>query len=191
MHQILHSYLQLTLTYWGVTAELCYRFIMQFPFAKCLNFTVVMSTPLHVQSFPVIMKFLTQVHDELVLEVDPSMVKEAAALLQISMENAASLLGKYAASIFCLSLHSKCLPQELSLILFSSSASQIESWTILGFFGAIRARSLQEWSSCAGILTTKVFSYVTDFQIFGSRFVCYNHMIFIYSRKLHISSTIW
>jgi DNA polymerase theta len=33
------------------------------------------------------------VHDELVLEVDPSMVAEAAKLLQICMENAASLLG--------------------------------------------------------------------------------------------------
>ncbi|XP_022131667.1 helicase and polymerase-containing protein TEBICHI isoform X3 [Momordica charantia] len=37
-------------------------------------------------------RIVLQVHDELVLEVDPSMVKEAAALLQISMENAASLL---------------------------------------------------------------------------------------------------
>lgn len=34
-----------------------------------------------------------QVHDELVLEVDPSMIKEAALLLQMCMENAASLLG--------------------------------------------------------------------------------------------------
>lgn len=32
-------------------------------------------------------------HDELVLEVDPCMVPEAGRLLQISMENAASLLG--------------------------------------------------------------------------------------------------
>ena len=32
-------------------------------------------------------------HDELVLEVDPSMVAEAGKLLQISMETAASLLG--------------------------------------------------------------------------------------------------
>lgn len=35
---------------------------------------------------------ILQVHDELVLEVDPSMVAEAGRLLQISMENAASLL---------------------------------------------------------------------------------------------------
>ncbi|CAM0949659.1 unnamed protein product [Alopecurus aequalis] len=35
---------------------------------------------------------LLQVHDELVLEVDPSMVAEAGKLLQISMETAASLL---------------------------------------------------------------------------------------------------
>jgi hypothetical protein len=33
------------------------------------------------------------VHDELVIEVDPSMVAEAGKLLQICMENAASLLG--------------------------------------------------------------------------------------------------
>ncbi|XP_022996478.1 helicase and polymerase-containing protein TEBICHI isoform X2 [Cucurbita maxima] len=37
-------------------------------------------------------RIVLQVHDELVLEVDPSVVKEAAALLQKSMENAASLL---------------------------------------------------------------------------------------------------
>lgn len=34
-----------------------------------------------------------QVHDELVLEVDPSVIKEAALLLKTSMENAVSLLG--------------------------------------------------------------------------------------------------
>lgn len=34
-----------------------------------------------------------QVHDELVLEVDPSVLKEAASLLRMSMENAALLLG--------------------------------------------------------------------------------------------------
>ncbi|CAH8378004.1 unnamed protein product [Eruca vesicaria subsp. sativa] len=37
-------------------------------------------------------RILLQVHDELVLEVDPSYVKEAAMLLQSSMENAVSLL---------------------------------------------------------------------------------------------------
>ncbi|XP_024930711.1 helicase and polymerase-containing protein TEBICHI isoform X3 [Ziziphus jujuba] len=37
-------------------------------------------------------RILLQVHDELVLEVDPSMIKEAALLLQMCMENAASLL---------------------------------------------------------------------------------------------------
>ncbi|CAN8229667.1 unnamed protein product [Cochlearia groenlandica] len=37
-------------------------------------------------------RILLQVHDELVLEVDPSYVKEAAMLLQTSMENAVSLL---------------------------------------------------------------------------------------------------
>lgn len=36
---------------------------------------------------------MMQVHDELVLEVDPCYVKEAAMLLQSSMENAVSLLG--------------------------------------------------------------------------------------------------
>ena len=34
-----------------------------------------------------------QVHDELVLEVDHCVIKEAVSLLQMSMENAASLLG--------------------------------------------------------------------------------------------------
>lgn len=37
-------------------------------------------------------RILLQVHDELVLEVDPSVVREAALLLQTSMENAVSLL---------------------------------------------------------------------------------------------------
>jgi DNA polymerase theta len=37
-------------------------------------------------------RILLQVHDELVLEVDPSYVKLAAMLLQTSMENAVSLL---------------------------------------------------------------------------------------------------
>ena len=36
---------------------------------------------------------LFQVHDELVLEVDPSVIKEAALLLRMSMENAALLHG--------------------------------------------------------------------------------------------------
>ncbi|XP_039027780.1 helicase and polymerase-containing protein TEBICHI isoform X1 [Hibiscus syriacus] len=37
-------------------------------------------------------RILLQVHDELVLEVDPSVVEEAAELLRVSMENAVSLL---------------------------------------------------------------------------------------------------
>ncbi|KAL2318229.1 hypothetical protein Fmac_032105 [Flemingia macrophylla] len=37
-------------------------------------------------------RILLQVHDELVLEVDPSMINEAALLLQTSMENAVSLI---------------------------------------------------------------------------------------------------
>ncbi|XP_058001762.1 helicase and polymerase-containing protein TEBICHI isoform X2 [Hevea brasiliensis] len=37
-------------------------------------------------------RILLQVHDELVLEIDHRVIKEAASLLQISMENAASLL---------------------------------------------------------------------------------------------------
>lgn len=36
-----------------------------------------------------------QVHDELVLEVDPAVIKEAALLLQTSMENAALLRGMF------------------------------------------------------------------------------------------------
>lgn len=34
-----------------------------------------------------------QVHDELVLEVDPSVMKEAGLLLKMTMENSTSLLG--------------------------------------------------------------------------------------------------
>ena len=70
---------------------------MQFPFSNYSTFSVAMfvtAIPLHVESVSVIAKIFTQVHDELVLEVDPSVIKEAAALLQKSMENAASLLGK-------------------------------------------------------------------------------------------------
>lgn len=37
--------------------------------------------------------FPFKVHDELVLEVDPCMVGQAGRLLQLCMENAASLLG--------------------------------------------------------------------------------------------------
>ncbi|KAL1128002.1 hypothetical protein V6Z11_A13G217700 [Gossypium hirsutum] len=37
-------------------------------------------------------RILLQVHDELVLEVDPSVIDEAASLLRTSMENAVSLL---------------------------------------------------------------------------------------------------
>lgn len=37
---------------------------------------------------------IAKVHDELVLEADPSVAKEAGLLLQMSMENAVSLLGK-------------------------------------------------------------------------------------------------
>ncbi|WCJ18404.1 DNA polymerase I [Euphorbia peplus] len=37
-------------------------------------------------------RILLQVHDELVLEVDPSMVKNDASLLQIGMEKAALIL---------------------------------------------------------------------------------------------------
>lgn len=43
---------------------------------------------------------VTQVHDELVLEVDPSVIKEAALLLKTSMENAVSLLGSYSVLFF-------------------------------------------------------------------------------------------
>ena len=76
---------------------------MPFPFSNCITFTVASFITFHSTSFRIILviaKFFTQVHDELVLEVDPSFVKEAASLLQKSMENAASLLGKYAALQF-------------------------------------------------------------------------------------------
>lgn len=89
---------------------------MQFPFSNCITFTVALFFSVYSTScriISVIAKIFTQVHDELVLEVDPSVVKEAAALLQKSMENAASLLGKYSAFTFFLFLHSKCLSQDL------------------------------------------------------------------------------
>jgi DNA polymerase I-like protein with 3'-5' exonuclease and polymerase domains len=57
-----------------------------------------------------------QVHDELVLEVDPSVVKEAALLLQMSMENAALLLGICSVSIVHISLYS----ENLSFLYFIS-----------------------------------------------------------------------
>lgn len=43
-----------------------------------------------------------QVHDELLLEVNPSLVKEAASLLQVTMEGAASLLGNSIRLTTCL-----------------------------------------------------------------------------------------
>ena len=36
---------------------------------------------------------MLQVHDELVLEADPSVIKEAGLLLEKTMESAATLLG--------------------------------------------------------------------------------------------------
>ncbi|RWW02033.1 hypothetical protein BHE74_00010665 [Ensete ventricosum] len=45
---------------------------------------------------------LQVVHDELVLEVDPGIIKEAGILLQMNMENAASLLGTSRQNIGCL-----------------------------------------------------------------------------------------
>ncbi|OWM86638.1 hypothetical protein CDL15_Pgr015673 [Punica granatum] len=50
--------------------------------------------PLLVEKFRMLKgrcRILLQVHDELVLEVDPEVIKEVAQLLQMSMENAASL----------------------------------------------------------------------------------------------------
>lgn len=42
-----------------------------------------------------IIPFIFQVHDELVLEVEPSYLKEAGLLLKTCMESAASLLGLF------------------------------------------------------------------------------------------------
>lgn len=53
------------------------------------------SSSLHANKFHMLKgqcRILLQVHDELVLEVDPSLINEAALLLQMSMEDAASLL---------------------------------------------------------------------------------------------------
>jgi DNA polymerase I-like protein with 3'-5' exonuclease and polymerase domains len=47
----------------------------------------------HLRKLIRILVTTIQVHDELVLEVDPSLINEAAVLLQMSMEDAASLLG--------------------------------------------------------------------------------------------------
>ncbi|KAK3016372.1 hypothetical protein RJ639_005365 [Escallonia herrerae] len=47
-------------------------------------------------------RILLQVHDELVLEADPSFVKEAGLLLRMCMESAASLLGTNSAQLFVL-----------------------------------------------------------------------------------------
>ncbi|CAK7353378.1 unnamed protein product [Dovyalis caffra] len=56
----------------------------------------------HLRKLIRILVATIQVHDELVLEVDPSLINEAALLLQWSMENAASLL-ELPALIFMLS----------------------------------------------------------------------------------------
>lgn len=53
------------------------------------------STDAHVTNFSMLKgrcHILLQVHDELVLEVDPSVLREAGLLLKTSMESAASLL---------------------------------------------------------------------------------------------------
>ncbi|KAJ6373044.1 hypothetical protein OIU76_027389 [Salix suchowensis] len=53
------------------------------------------SSSLHANKFHMLKgqcRILLQVHDELVLEVDPSLINEAALLLQMSMEDAAALL---------------------------------------------------------------------------------------------------
>ncbi|CAB4266528.1 unnamed protein product [Prunus armeniaca] len=54
------------------------------------NSTSQLATKLHILKGRC--RILLQVHDELVLEVDPSVIKEAALLLRTSMENAVSLL---------------------------------------------------------------------------------------------------
>lgn len=87
-----------------------------------------------------------QVHDELVLEVDPSVIKEAALLLQTSMENAVSLLGIFLSLwIYCFtfdSLRTYVYGTVFNYFFSSSLASQIESWKIVGFFATFPGRSL-------------------------------------------------
>jgi hypothetical protein len=78
-----------------------------------------------------------QVHDELVLEVDPSVIKEAALLLQMSMENAALLLGIFLLFVvhilYILRICSFCILSHY--LFFSSFACQTESGKNVGFFG--------------------------------------------------------
>jgi hypothetical protein len=81
--------------------------------------------------------FVIQVHDELVLEVDPSLIKEAAFLLQMSMENAALLLGICLVFIvhilYILRICTFCMLSHY--LFFSSFACQTESGKNVGFFG--------------------------------------------------------
>lgn len=105
-----------------------------------------------------------QVHDELVLEVDPSVVKEAALLLQMCMESAAFLLGM--CSILAVWLDVMCsilvlyldiliisIYHNCTILFFSSFASQTASWKNMGFFGAFPGQSICKWCSCAQFLT--------------------------------------
>ena len=80
-----------------------------------------------------------QVHDELVLEVDPSYGKEAAMLLQSSMENAVSLLGMffiYHAPFLCHVYKYYMLTLLILLCIISPPTCETEDWESMGFFRA-------------------------------------------------------
>lgn len=78
-------------------------------------------------------------HDELVLEVDPSLIKEAALLLRNCMESAALLLGMCFTILlhigYCFGSCKYCVS-----IFYSSTQYQAESWENMGFFGAVSCR---------------------------------------------------
>ena len=100
---------------------------------------------------------MMQVHDELVLEVDPSYLKEAAMLLQSSMENAVSLLGMF---LFMRCIHvNYMLTWLIVLCIFSPSTCETEGWENMGFF---RAAARQIKTSTKSQLSLNLYLRASD-----------------------------
>lgn len=78
-------------------------------------------------------------HDELVMEVDPSVLREAGLLLKMCMGSAASLLGTLTICIIVILL-SKDEYSFYVVWCFSPSTSKGEGWQDLGFIGAFHCQ---------------------------------------------------
>ena len=106
--------------------------------------------------------FAFQVHDELVLEADPSVLKEAGLLLRMSMETAASLLG-----MNCRILHNViCF---CSLVLLKSVISLLVCCNLLA--------SLFLWNFLIVVLFTLLLSF--SFLFVTNRiYTLYIYMLF-------------